>query len=640
MFDRRPGIVLAASFFFLLYGEQISAAGPPDSNGPFAGRLIISILGAGEKPNEHYRFWATRRDVVEFEATFHLKQFSPNRKPSLPVQIVAVSSDREFPDVAANMAKLSGASLAGVEPNWVGTLSRLVTEPTSSLGRAIRTFESNPNCQKLMRSGNLGSVLPLLKVEILIDAESAVSAKEPGIPSWSSQEKRGTFADWLNDGGRVLTKEEWSVLLTSLRGALVHAFFNSCKSGRVAAAFEKAADEQACYSCFVASTHPLQNDYSGGDWAPTFNYAMPDSGKKNFETKPNTWIGAPNIVSILPDLYRKYRELILPFTSADVTPYSVLSSVMTPRNPLSSFIYDSADALAEEGLRKLGNVENLDRGETPPDFLKIDQIEQLRRSDDIKDLAKVTVYAQAMSELPHVACRQIHDESGIEKMILERVDRIDRSYSAVLEETEKPITEAQFTTGINLFTDCTKDSAKKSPQCEALTALINRIYAKTLSDAEAKLKWHYSRYFDLVKANDPRQEWNAYVAGTKTASMVFENLQGGQEAWSKMKPALAAVIAEQPPESSRPMKEALDYMTTHFAGAYASIQDRMFQDLRKDAIRLKLAKIRLSTHLVAENADALPPGYSEKFLKRMAQKLDCLTQYPVGPAFDAKYGKK
>ncbi len=87
-------------------------------------------------------------------------------------------------------------------------------------------------------------------------------------------------------------------------------------------------------------------------------------------------------------------------------------------------------------------------------------------------------------------------------------------------------------------------------------------------------------------------------------------------------------------ESKPALTPSLTQMSSDFHAAFSVIKDPMFKALRKDAIRLKLAKIEIATKLVADHPEALPAGYAEEFPKRMLRKLDCLTQIPVGPMFD------
>lgn len=49
---------------------------------------------------------------------------------------------------------------------------------------------------------------------------------------------------------------------------------------------------------------------------------------------------------------------------------------------------------------------------------------------------------------------------------------------------------------------------------------------------------------------------------------------------------------------------------------------------------MKLERTRQAAHLLAEHPDALPEGEAARLLWEMASKLNCLTQYAVGPAFD------
>jgi len=110
------------------------------------------------------------------------------------------------------------------------------------------------------------------------------------------------------------------------------------------------------------------------------------------------------------------------------------------------------------------------------------------------------------------------------------------------------------------------------------------------------------------------------------------------EACGDYRKALHAIVFNESGEGREVpagVEEAFHFLTESFEKAFASIQPQVFEELRNEAIRVKLTRLRMAANLLAEHGRSLPDGYAERTLRDMASKLTCLTEYPVGPAFDA-----
>jgi len=120
-----------------------------------------------------------------------------------------------------------------------------------------------------------------------------------------------------------------------------------------------------------------------------------------------------------------------------------------------------------------------------------------------------------------------------------------------------------------------------------------------------------------------------------------ETMRKMNEIWEEFKlfnDAISKYRRENSPDSEIPiaLRVKLVAATKSFAAANDTIRDYYFEFFRSEALQVKLARAKAAAHLIARNKDNLPAGYADKYLKNMASKLNCLTQYAVGPKYDQK----
>jgi hypothetical protein len=624
------------------------------------GRLIIQIVGAGEIPNrntyepstpEYRQFNAFINDPIEHNAISHLKQFAPLPNGKLPVQIILISSDSSLNKRAKSLSQLTKTKLR-ILPNTTGSLKSLTEIEHSELRNALAALEAGSACRNLMKKKGLKSVVPLLKVEILIESEFGVTeALEPGIPTWSSSSKSGSNSDWRADGGHVITLDDWKALIAALHGATIHTYINSCRSGAFASTFESRFDDNGC-SCFIASTNRTQNDYGGGSFTPWLNGAIRD--RDDFEKSPaNIWEGGRNVFALLPFFYNKHEAMIFP--KGKDNPY-LYTQNLNPRNPLNGFIYTSADALADEGLMKLGSVSDPQafvwvrpssaKGEVAvweqlrdkhlfglPTF----EVKALSGSGNYEENARGAFWAQVTNELPSVT-EDVGSSNEKAKQIRGQIAAINRAYASIYDEDDgRSSSLGTFVRNFNSFMDCALLNEGKSQQCKDLDAYASSLFAMVSpSEEQVSFKRSYNGFMKELDASRPVPTWRDCVDNKISVGQAFENLHKVRMTYLDLVKDFSAVIKKSSAfgEVNGTVEPAFNRMTDDFESAYSAIKKPMFLALRKDALRLKLAKIEIATQLVAQHADALPPGYAEEFLKKMSRKLDCLTKVPVGPMFD------
>lgn len=238
------------------------------------GRLIVPVVAAGELPKKnphpesdprHKTFDPQEWDSLEYDSFLATKQFSPHSESELMVQVVAITSDEA-------LAKNIGSFINGPKTHYLGHAKTSLKHKNSPsieqrFNEAIKNFENDTFCRKLMNRHGMTSVLPLLKVEYIIDSEFAhMDVAKPGLPAWSDDSKAGSINDWLNDGQLAFYSSDWSKLTRPLVGSVEQSFVNSCNAAALAKAFERDTASGACI-CFVAATDSEQSELSGGPHA-------------------------------------------------------------------------------------------------------------------------------------------------------------------------------------------------------------------------------------------------------------------------------------------------------------------------------------------------------------------------------------
>jgi len=298
---RLGGFGSSAGLVAAVAPEEGSVAGdagdPCDPRGrAFCGRLIISMIGAGEEPralHPSHRHFAD--DVFEYNALAHLKQFSPTGD-QLPVRAVAFSSDQGFNARAPGFFGSGKGRFVGAHSmsEDIFPLAFGANEQESIIREAIAELEGTPECQKLKTELGIESIAQLLKVEVIIDGHYSDRSDQPSLTAWKHSHESGTFADWQQSNMGFFHKEQWKMLTDTLQGAVIQTFNTSCQSSAMAADFERFVDHQmpnAQCSCFVGAASRDQEEYGNSMYNPFLNSAMKDEGLliRSSLATPNNW---------------------------------------------------------------------------------------------------------------------------------------------------------------------------------------------------------------------------------------------------------------------------------------------------------------------------------------------------------------
>jgi uncharacterized membrane protein len=594
----------------------------------FCGRLIISMIGAGEEPEA--MFTAHKKvadDIFEYNALSHLKQFSPTGG-ALPVKALAFSSDAGFNAQAPNLFKAENGKFMGAHAMSADTFPQVLgaNAQKSHLQQAIAEFEQNKECKALKEKHKLESIVPLLKVEVIMDGHyDEKNGGQPGLAAWKHSHDTGTAAKWEQPGTDVgfFQKEQWKMLADTLQGAVIQTFNTACRSSKMAADFERFIDQQMpntqC-SCFVAAAAKEQKEYGVSAVNPFLNSAMKDEGaalRANF-AKANDWEGAANAVSMLPHLYNKHKVAVLtPVDHPLGPPLRSLSAseaadvpgtkVHYKRNPLMGFVWSSADILAEEALEEI-------KGEPAISILN----------------------AQYMHEIPPGLLEKVSPAAGLRDdyiRIMGHIEKTERQYQPLFSESKKRLDSTVFDREYGNFSDCNNATGVMRDTCLKMHIAIKEIEANPVTETDGKFKIAKIALISALQTHNVREIWKGYVGGTKKVGDVFTGLDEIWDAYRAFKINLSALSFGSSGEDRQvhaDIQKGLDFMTDSFEKAYASIQNQVFEELRNEAIKVKLARMRQAANLLAQNGSR----DSTHKLKDMASKLNCLTQYAVGPAFD------
>lgn len=293
------------------------------------------------------------------------------------------------------------------------------------------------------------------------------------------------------------------------------------------------------------------------------------------------------------------------------------------QNPLQSFAYNSADYKAEAILEKL-------------------------RSRDIeRDRCEALLKAEFGEQLPQpiaVDRNTVKPNSQLDR-ILQITSRMRESYAPYIKNVGPKAGASTFVADMKRFKTCVSYNEEIS-ECAAIGKVLKIAEKGTSSGGKQTI-----RDQNFLKAtNTLKSDWNAieaptlipqYTEGKITLSNLFQNLSklwADYDNFQQETRSYAKHYYEDkgglPPE----LESALNEISKSFQHAMMTAQIQFFPLLRKGALEVRLARIEEVAKILAlEDIKIFDP--KEK-LDQLADDLVCLTAYPVGPAFDAKYAKE
>lgn len=619
---------------------------PPNLNDPCepstrksCGRLVISMIAAGEYSNKpHPNDETVPGDKHGADASNHLLQFTGGANSKLTSKHILLTSDPDVKEWIAGLPFNKRVSLAGIVDASLPAFERMVSAESkdSPLNTALAEFAKNKDCQRLMNKSS--SVLPYLKVDIVIDgelAESARSSKEKpeyGIPVFEKEGTVGTLERWLKEGN-VLGVDRLRLLMKRLDGSLMHVFVKTCKAGLVGNIFDAAIKDTGICGCFVGDTDEEQNGFSGKGVSAPFNYAMSSPAAYEIPSQQvvfGRWKAEANMTGLTRLLLERNQIVIM--NPPDAKSGTVnLRNIVNYRNPLFGFVYTSADALTNRALTLL------------------------RTHSGTASVAKKIADSEFSNEIKDVQIRAYTGNTRPNEMdsdmvrIMVKLDEIKRELGSMIDvDPRAKLDSSAYKRETDKYKACLSSSASAPAFCSVFKGLFDTINGKVLSktDLTPDEDVFYNQY---VKVTEYWSEikfstmWPRYIAGeivideflTKMAEAkkVFLDFKEGVEPLYTKKPGVHPSGEEERKMETR--RQAFTYLNKCFESAFESARIQMFDLLKRESITTKIERTEAAINLLAQNVDSIKPaGEGERLIAELASKLNCLTRYTVGPAHD------
>lgn len=608
-------------FVLLLGTAPAHASDPWDPNRKFCGRLLIIIAAAGEyysgsKPKASD---AEALDLISTDAYAHFLTLTRTDPKALPGYSIVMTSD---PRLITKLSKLpqslkEEAGFLGTIPASVDTFENLSSTDgkLSLLQRAIDNFANDKAClvaaasDERISQGQHLAKLPFLKVEIVIVTSNAGAYDiYTGIGLWPHASDSGTHEEWshMSVYGNKLRDSMVARLMNRLRGALVQTFVTSCAGANIGEKFQ-VSDECSCY---LSVTDHKALFYPTGGW---------------MILKPNEK-GAFNISSLATSSFSYFqtygvRDMYL---GGIIAPGSdAIFGVGHHENALQSFLYNSADARAEMVLKAFAK-QQLD-GDRPKTLLDGNFAESLP--------AKVTVTAANMTD-PQL------------RRVLEATENIRKN--RYWSDLHTPMLEfdRQFATSMKAFGRCHQSKRPQPQVCGAIEKLLRVAEVGTLEGGkqtgkERDLIKAFNALFGEIESSHAETLVERYQQGTITISELFARLDSLYKKFMTYREELTLYANHRYDEQlPSDLATALKISSRDFYHAFYSIQKQFFPVLRQNTLEVRLVRIEEAAKLLAIYGDNIVGLDPKEELRQLGNDLICLTAFPVGPAFDAQYGKK
>ena len=581
---------------------------------PICGRLIISFLGAGElghdskggEPPDK----GIREDPHEYDAFLNFKQFLPLASSNIPSCGIFISSDQEFNTKIPQEPPPPRYIAVGIAPNTPDSFKAAfdATNQASLLSKALAVFEADQKCKETMVKLKLKSVLPLLKIEILIDSEYVGFNR---LPSWPRPEMEGSIDHWFHNS-EYITPEIWKESMRSLSGAVVHVFISSCKSAAIGRAFEKGASSEGVFTSFIASSSRGQEDF-GGKYGSIWNQLLPNDGERlRYGVVRNYYAGNNSQVEMESVLYNRYRRVVIVDATDHAYPLPDLEKER--RNVLMGFIFNSADSIALEVLELVAE-----------------------KSAGYK-LAQAILAADFIPELPGEALELpevstvADDRREILGKIATHLDFMTESYKSIIAVgANRKIDGGPQWNSIDKFIDAF------NMQLNEYNALRNKLTAHEsmtpLAEKYVRILGEMFFLWERMGTLVPKDGEMAEKFPDKVTK-----LEAVLSKYVVFRKDLDAYELERRKGRTKELAQAkreAESMTANLKTAVGSLRNQLFNVYRADAVVVKLARIRTAARLLAQHPECFPESVdTNAYLKELSEKLECLTRYPVGPKAD------
>lgn len=289
-----------AGLVCLFIASDCEAATDPCAGRDFAGRIVIIFKGAGERED-------SESPMEAIDANAAIKNFigdSPVLVPS-----VILSSD---PKVREGR-RFSSAKATGAVATFESSKESFqkVVASDGYLAGIKEQLAASELFKKLVRPGE--DVSKYLKIEIVIASHSSRWQKSErlnksgsegfkGLPIWTRDGERGSDRRHLYEDAPVLTRADWQPLYSIFPNAVVQAFVASCDSadvGEMIGPDSSAPEVCYCFSALVGKGRkapgkgdPLERGQFNNDALSVFGAHI------ERHSIDNTWQGAESACSV------------------------------------------------------------------------------------------------------------------------------------------------------------------------------------------------------------------------------------------------------------------------------------------------------------------------------------------------------
>ena len=618
-------LLLVVALLTGIVAPSQASVGVCDPERPFCGRLFIVFASAGERlgsDNTPNSDGSLNRDSQELDAYSIFMQFRRQSGDGLPSRSVVISSD---PQLAAKLSALPEAEkrksgFLGVAPASIQTFREFLSDEQSSLlTQAIKQMEADSGCKKMKEYYRTDSVLPFLMVQLNLLGENSTGSKERGEPSfalWSSKETVGPYAKWKANSARDHFDQSLaSQFMDKLRGAAFQILPYTCKGAKFGAWFQK---DGVC-STYLSSSDSVQLDYGGGGevnspWA----YLLPNKGKE-VEASQSASPGAASLVDMIGGSFQKYEA------TYDHSMYSEVPHT----NPLSGYIYSSVDGRCDKVLNAVLQSHAL---HDAAKRLQAASFTAEFRSQPNESALQSSAAKPTVAQLIAVSSKREPISDGAFQVLEKRRDEYKSKFHNILNEQLTTPNLSRYKHGFNSFLACLDINNPRPESCRILrTNNYSLLY-------EEKIALAFGTLVETIEAEELYTLISQYEKGDVDISGVFKSFKILMLLFEEFRTSLeiAATVKYKGRPFPKEFQIPFDHMSDSFEFSFYSVKNHLFRQLRKEIIKVRLAKLDAAIYLLKIKAT----DRRDEDMNALSNELAGMTEFPVGPAFDKKYGDR
>lgn len=589
---------------------RIDAADPCNPNRKFCGRITITIMGAGTMGEKATR--DSTLDITSEGTKANFLQFSREDAGDGQALSMVIASDPELTASLNNLPseKKEIAGLLGITSTSRPAFQKFLSNDVklSLLQRAIEKLSANKDCQDLMKKEGHDSVLPLLKAEIVIQSEN-VNSK---IPAWSNENESGSIDQWYeNPDHEYIDKNLMQQLRAKLGEAAVQTFVAACNGTNIAEHMETV---DQC-SCYFSSTddqtllHPHKTYSSFGSTLKN-NPSLTTASLSQSQPQLSRMVSmTPMILTTNFQGYKTYSQ-----DGVGVDPIFVASNRI---NPLQSFALNSADYKAEKALFNLLN-HNI--------------------APEAADKLLKAGFSEGLPPKINLSADEIARDPDLER-ILDTTAKMRNLYAPHTKDI-KINPSGGFKTAMNAFGNCMRRKNPKPKACSSLFQIGDLASQGTGGEGkqtqeDRELLAPFNKFlhdYDSLKGPDLVAR---YTRGEININELFVSLNTLWKEFDQFRQAITSFANNYYHGSLPPnLKTAFKAMKTNYQMAFMAVQDQFFPLMKKGVLEVRLVRIEEAAKLLHIHKNDLPNSEGRDELRQMGNDLVCLTNYPVGPAFD------